>query len=187
VLFDCQACHHSMADIRWQPRATTGLGPGVVRLNDANLIMLYHMVKGLSPDLAERLRSATVALHKATTKGPDATKQAATELQKIALEIEARVAKHKFSAADAKRMLDGLVAEGAKGEYFDYSAAEQSVMAISALLNTLENSGALKTQPGDKVNTGLDALYGSLEDENQFKPKQFAAKMKAFQTVLPKS
>ena len=42
---------------------------------------------------------------------------------------------------------------------FDYAAAEQSVMAISALLNTLETSGAMKTKPGD----ALVGVY--LEDE----------------------
>jgi len=184
VLFDCQACHHPMDDIRWRPRATTGLGPGVVRLNDANMIMLYHVVKGLSPDLAKQLRSATLKLHKSTTQGMSQTAKSAAELQKIAREIEGRVAKHKFSADDVKRMLNGVAAEGSKGEYFDYIAAEQSVMAISALLSTLESSGAMKTKAGDPINNALDALYGALEDENRFKPGQFASKMKAFQAAL---
>lgn len=184
VLFDCQACHHPLDDIRWQPRATTGLGPGLVRLNDANLLMLYHAVNGISPELATNLRNATLALHKATTKGHEETLRAARELQRITQSIEDQLAKHQFSATDVRRMLEGVVAEGSKGEFFDYSAAEQSVMAISSLLNTLERTGAIKTRSGGPINTALDALYASLEDKNQFRPATFASKMKEFQATL---
>ena len=31
-LFDCQACHHGMNQLQWQPRPSTGLGPGRIRL-----------------------------------------------------------------------------------------------------------------------------------------------------------
>ena len=34
VLFDCHACHKPMGGKKWGPRQGTGLGPGVVRLND---------------------------------------------------------------------------------------------------------------------------------------------------------
>ena len=45
VLFDCQACHHSLLTQKWQPRPGTGLGPGVVRFDDSNLLMLQIIWK----------------------------------------------------------------------------------------------------------------------------------------------
>ena len=44
VLFDCHACHKPMGANKWGPRQGTGLGPGVVRLNDSNLVMFRHVL-----------------------------------------------------------------------------------------------------------------------------------------------
>ena len=53
--FDCHACHKPMSANRWQERASLGLGPGVVRFNDANLIMLKIAAGAVDGGLADRI------------------------------------------------------------------------------------------------------------------------------------
>ena len=36
ALFDCHACHHATDQLQWRPRASTGLPPGRLRLNDTS-------------------------------------------------------------------------------------------------------------------------------------------------------
>ncbi len=77
VYFDCQSCHHPMAygDLfkhpkrGWTPRRTTGLGPGVVRLNDATLLMVASIARGVSRQSGTDVRGALKALHLATGQG----------------------------------------------------------------------------------------------------------------------
>jgi hypothetical protein len=66
VLFDCHACHHEMSNQRWRPRPSTGLGPGLARLNDANFLMLRQALRVVDPDAAEAFRVDLRALHRAT-------------------------------------------------------------------------------------------------------------------------
>ncbi|HIF07335.1 MAG TPA: ParB/RepB/Spo0J family partition protein, partial [Gemmatimonadetes bacterium] len=70
VLYDCQACHHTIdKQRRWRPRKSTGLGPGVVRLNDANFLMLVQAVALVDPGTSKKLRADLRTLHQATSEG----------------------------------------------------------------------------------------------------------------------
>ncbi|MEZ5824480.1 MAG: multiheme c-type cytochrome [Geminicoccaceae bacterium] len=70
--FDCHACHKPMSAARWQERASLGLGPGVVRFNDANLIMLRIAAAAVDKGLAERIAKGGRALHKASQQSAKA-------------------------------------------------------------------------------------------------------------------
>ena len=67
VVFDCHACHHPMSDVRWTPRANAS--PGRIRLNDANLLMLRQIVRGVLPEARSREFNERVAqLHRAVAR-----------------------------------------------------------------------------------------------------------------------
>jgi Cytochrome c554 and c-prime len=68
VLFDCHACHRSMSGRQWGPRQGTGLGPGVVRLNDSNLVMFRHVLAAVDSAGAQSMFDKTRRLHLATTE-----------------------------------------------------------------------------------------------------------------------
>lgn len=53
-----------MSGRTWGARPGTGLGPGVVRLNDANLVMFRHVLGVVDAKAAEDLMAATRALHR---------------------------------------------------------------------------------------------------------------------------
>jgi hypothetical protein len=173
VFFDCFACHHSLNDLRWAPRSSTGLGPGRVRYNDANLLMLQSIMQRVAPELGSALRQGTLDLHQAGDG--QALRAAAQRLLELARESQQRLARHAFEKDDMQAILRGLIEQGRQGEQRDYAAAEQSVMAIGSIVNTLDAAGLVAERQKTQLTTALDKLYEALANEDGYKPAQFSA------------
>jgi len=184
AFFDCHGCHHPMSEQRWAPRASTGLPPGTVQFNDANMLMLLYLTKHLDPALAERLHGGMLALHRATTESMAATKQAATELEAVLGQVRAKIVGRAFAQADVNAVLKSLVAGGSAGDYQDYGAAEQAAMALASLVDALRASGDVDAARAERLAAGVQALYGVLENENAWQPARFVAEMKNLETAL---
>ncbi|MEE9304449.1 MAG: multiheme c-type cytochrome [Thiotrichaceae bacterium] len=134
-LFDCQSCHHEMKNRRWTGH--TGLAPGIVRLNDSNFVLLRHAIQVLDPAQGNRFKNAVLKLHQATTKGKQATIDAAKNLQDIIKGIATEFNNRRFTPAEKRTLLKAIISDGVNGRYADYSVAEQSIMAIEAVSNSL--------------------------------------------------
>ena len=186
VLFDCHACHHPMSNLRWQPRASTGLGPGVPKINDANMIMLYILARQIDPDSGKGLRDAGLAMHKASTQGAEEMATAAAKVKEIADRLVNVFAKHKFNKETMQALLDGALADGRKGEYVEYAAAEQATMAISAIINAMGNAGYIDGGQLDAMNKAAEGLYDAVAKDEEYKPQGFVAALTKFQASVPK-
>lgn len=184
TLFDCYSCHHSMDDLRWQPRETVGLGPGALRFNDANLLMTYQLARVVAPEQARRLHDGMRALEQASRKDRAAVAQACRNLIQVLDSIEGVLSEYTFSRSDMYGLIDGLIDYSLKGEYRDYASAEQTVMAISSILVALEQSGDFDQARGDTLFGALDAVFKSLESDEQFKPAGFQNALQTFRQVL---
>lgn len=170
--FDCHACHHPMDDLRWQSADLQGgLPPGTVRLNDAPLTMLRVIAARKTPDQLSALLNATRAWHKASLVSKGAVIDAGKALDSVLVGIETSIKKTTFAKADLQGIVNDLLEQAGKGEYRDYTSAEQSVMAIDMIVITLGANDRLK---GD-----VDKLYQLVEDEHSFNPKNFAAQTRA--------
>lgn len=170
--FDCHACHHPMNDQRWQAsELQSGLPAGTVRLNDAPLTMLRVIAARKAPDLANELVTATRNWHKASLVSRDAVVSAGTTLHAVLDRMETTFRKSDFSNADLQGIVNDLFDQAGKGEYRDYTSAEQAVMAIDMIVIT---RGA-----NDRLKGDVDKLYLLVEDENSFNPKNFAAQTRA--------
>lgn len=179
VLFDCHACHRRMDGKRWGPRQGTGLGPGVVRLNDANLVMFRHVLSAVDRGASERLLGLTRELHKATTVSREATFEAA---RRVRAEINAqlpRVAAHPFGADSLGAILDSLLREAERGEYRDFAAAEQAAMAASSVVVAFETAKALEAGKAETLQARVDALYAAAGDENAYAMGSFVDALRA--------
>lgn len=177
VLFDCHACHHQMSDGRWKPKTVFGpsIAPGLVRLNDSNMIMLRAVAMSVDAKLGDRVREQVQKLHRAVAGDGDPRAEAAN-LKKLANEIIPAIAKTEFSAAVVKRILSSLIDDGLAGHYSDYSAAEQSVMAMASVSSFLAKQSAL---PGAaNFNASLKKLNQLLINDEKYQPQQFTAQMK---------
>jgi hypothetical protein len=177
VLFDCHACHHQMSDGRWKPKTVFGpsISPGLVRLNDSSMIMLRAVAMSVDEKLGDRVREQVQKLHRAVSGDGDPRAEAAN-LKKLANEIVPVIARTEFSADVVKRILSSLIDDGLAGHYSDYSAAEQSVMAMASVSSFLAKQSAL---PGAaNFNASLKKLNQLLINDEKYQPQQFTAQLK---------
>jgi hypothetical protein len=187
TFFDCQACHHPMSNVRWQARASTGLGPGVPRLNDANLIMLRVIANRVSPDLGARLLNETKALHAASLQGTEATMTAARAVQTTAGALADAFARHTFGRDDFAALLNGLLQEGVQaGEYVDYAAAEQATMAVSAVVSAMQRSGMVNEAQFKTLNGALDKAYDAVSKDEAYQLRTFTTALQGIAAAVPK-
>ena len=169
VVFDCHSCHHSMQDIRWTPRL--GIGPGRIRLNDANLLMLKQVVRRTLPQDEKNYNDLVAALHRAVGgEGGDAL-DAARKLRNGLDVVMGKLSTRNFTSEDLRAILSGLIEDGLAGQYTDYAGAEQATMAMGSVLNFLAKRGELKSVRD--ANVALDRLHEAVKDDEKFQPKRF--------------
>ncbi len=185
TLFDCHSCHHAMDKVRWQARQSTGLSPGVVRLNDSNILMLRHFIALVDAGAAQDWRQKSLNLHRAATESQEAMVRAAQELQTLLKTLQPRLAAHTFNTADIKTVARAILAEGVSGEHFDYASAEQALMALDALFSALERQGGLDAAQLAALRKQAEGAYTALEKDNDsYTPGQFVTQMKALQAAF---
>jgi len=144
ALYDCHSCHHSLNDLKWKQRPTTrGLKPGAIRLNDGSFILLAALTGALDSALQNDLLSSIQALHRASTDSFEALQNVAANLQTFAVASERLFERADLTDSDKRKMIRDLMRLGAQGEYRDYVAAEQAVMAMDALSYSLPEEPAL--------------------------------------------
>jgi hypothetical protein len=184
-LFDCQSCHHSMADLQWEARASTGLPPGRIKLYDATAMMLRVAAERVAPDAAKALRDHMLALHAATGDNWDAVKREATAVRDAANALIPALQKHDFTKDDAKALADGVIASALEGSDLDYSGAQQQVMALESVVAALKGLGFADDKQLAALNDALNPLYTAVADDQKYTPDAYAAALKTFKTKLP--
>lgn len=187
VFYDCHACHHPMSNVRWEPRESAGIGPGIPRLNDANLIMMGVILEHMDPVLATDFKARVKALHQASLKGHDATLAAAQHLKELTSTLTAKVAAIDFKAADMKALLNGVINHGLRGEYVDYAAAEQATMALAAIIDAMKDAEILNTPQYQSLTAVLDKCYDAVEKDEAFEPKKFLGALQSLEAAIAKA
>ena len=176
ALFDCHSCHHPMSDVRWEATAaTSGLGPGAIRVNDANFVILLPIAEGLSPDLHATMLRQIRALNGAVVKGREALVSAANDLGGSVDALEGRLGAD-VSTSARRSILDQLLVRAVRGDYRDYIAAEQAAMAMDLLLISI---GAWEVNK-----PAIDAVFTSVEDDEAYRPARFVAAAQALKGAL---
>lgn len=169
--YDCHACHHPMSNKRWQPTgARKGIAPGVVRLNDASVLMLSELTHIFNPEKSEALHGALIELHKSALKNRTALNTAITQLLSVINELDSELSGRQYSLDHIKTVRSRLLAQAATGEYRDFAAAEQAFLAIESITITLKQYSVLEKQ--------LNQLYKTLENEDTFVPSKFQSSAK---------
>lgn len=187
VFFDCHSCHHPMSNIRWEPRESHGISPGVPRLNDANLLMMAALLDQVDPALAAESRTRTKALHQASLKGHEATLDAARSLRELTGPLIAKLKSRAIGPAEMRATLTGVIARGLKGDFVDYAGAEQATMALSAVLDAMKVAGAVSESQYGQLTKLLDGAYAAIEKDEAYNPRQFLAALQSFEAAIPRS
>ena len=184
VLFDCHACHHPMSEKKFSPRL--GTGPGRIRLNDSNLLMLRAIVRVVDPASAETFNRQVALLHQsvsgdAAANGADPLAVAKKLSATIGQQIN-RFEKTDFNVAMLRNVLRALVDDASANNYSDYAGAEQAYMSISSLASSLAKQGGLKSA-GD-VNNRLSAMRKTLANEEKYRPDSFRSDLASLRNLV---
>lgn len=183
TLFDCHACHHPMADTRWKPVSAFGrsISPGLVRLNDSAQLMLRLILRQTDPALAERFAAGVVALNQALAGQGDLSERARA-LRSLSDEAAQRLGATGLSQDQLRAMALTLVDDGLAGAYRDYSGAEQAVMALGSVVNTMHRLGQFKTAA--PLNKGLADLRAVLKHDEAYQQAEFQARLRSFRPLV---
>jgi len=172
--FDCQACHHSLEQRRWESRPTLGdMGPGTVHLADAHLLFAEIIAKGIDQGLAKQLTTQIAALNLGTTESEAAVRTAAKQLQATLKALKQRLNKTQIDAALGQRWLDALLDQGQNGRLNDFAAAEQVAMAIPLLAG----------RNAHRYQRELDAIYKQLESDDRFNPTNYKRRLERLKAL----
>lgn len=173
-MFDCHSCHHRMSDKSWTPRRSTGLGPGVVPINDSSLLMLRHVIVPMDASLAWRFRKILKEMHQASTTDYASLVEKIEQLQAMVDSLTGKIVQHEFTAKDIQEITLSLINDGVWGEYQDYVAAEQSVMAISALTISWDKLVPFSDVRRENLKREIDLLYNIVDKDEAYNQKRFS-------------
>jgi len=187
VLFDCFACHHPMSNLRWQKRDSSPLGPGVVRINDSNMIMLRVIASHVDAALGNALKAQTTKLHTASTQGAEETTAAAKEMLSTVNKLVSKLASHNFAKKDMEALLNGVIGEGMRGEFSDYATAEQATMALGSIVNAMRTAKVISDAQYKTISDALNGAYDATAKDEAYKPTQFVDALRKIAAAIPKT
>ncbi len=187
--FDCEACHHetlvpsdpmratrpsneadpASSKLLWEPRTlSSNIGPGAVRFNDSGFVMTAILGDLIAPDRGEQMRSAIMALHKASQVDQQSLHQALKNIDQQLESLETDLALHTYTVDDCHQLLRFVTRRSRQNDFYSYAAAEQAVMAIEAIRATLQ-------QQGDRsiTDSSMNALRKATLNPDAFHPALF--------------
>ncbi len=185
LFFDCQACHHTTANLRWQRRNSTGLGPGLPHFNDANAVMLRAIAARVAPELGRSLEVNVRALHQALSAGNGRPAAIAGNIAVAARALGDRLATYEFSRADMRAMIVALVRVSQTSDVSDYAAAEQATMAFASIIYTLKMDGAVAPAEYAAMRAALENCYAATRVQDAYDPRVFAAATLSIEQATP--
>ncbi|AOW78263.1 hypothetical protein A3Q34_16285 [Colwellia sp. PAMC 20917] len=167
-LFDCHSCHHPMSDLKWTATKGQGFKPGTVRLNDGNFKML--MVIASRTELFTPLHQHLTELR----NGLNNKSQLQYAIAKVMEDIDAiqnalETQSLSQRQASASFLLNKIVTIGADGEFSDYIAAEQAVMAIDLLFDFTGKKSVFAS--------AISQLFDIVADDEKYNAQLFSQKL----------
>jgi hypothetical protein len=180
TLFDCHACHHPMSEVRWKPRQ--GIGPGRIRLNDSNLLMLRQVVKQVLPQRFGAFNEQVLELHRAMAgdSGSDPLTQA-RQLKALISSLIAQLKVAQFGDSALRAIAGGLIDDAMAGQYADYAGAEQATMALASVLSYLVKRGGAAAAP---LNRSLAEVHKAVANDEKYSEARFREALKKLRGQL---
>ncbi|MFZ2004809.1 MAG: multiheme c-type cytochrome [Stellaceae bacterium] len=184
-LFDCQSCHHSMKELQWRARTSTGLPPGHIKFFDANAVMLAIAAGHINGDAGKTLMQHMIALQAALGKNWDTVKSEASAIRTIADQLTPQLGAHDWTRADAISLAHTVVVSALDGNDLDYSGAQQQVMALESVVAAMKALGFADGQQLAGLNEAMAPLYAAVVDDQKYDPDAYVAALKAFNDKVP--
>ena len=186
VLYDCQACHHGIDKLRrWRPRKSTGLGPGVARLNDASLLMLTQALQLVDAPAATQLRKDLRALHQSTSEGQGDPEQVARKIRGGVAKFLPKLEAWTVDSQALRSLAKNILSAAASGEYVDYASSEQAAMAIQSVIYGYYADSLIDGSAYDQLEQKeLAKILDSVDDPDTFNPDRAKKAFASLQAKL---
>jgi len=178
--FDCQSCHHEYG--AYARPTTTGLGPGAVKFNDANEVMLKVAAMRVAPEAAAALSEHMQALHRATLDDWTAVEREANAVRAAAQSLVGEFAHHDFTGDDMRALADALFKLADSDAQFSHD--EQIIMALEAITTGLKSSGDIGDQQSDAVGKAMNTVYAAFPNEKTVNQDAFVKALKDLQRTM---
>jgi Cytochrome c554 and c-prime len=182
ALFDCQSCHHEYG--AYAKPTSTGLGPGTVKFNDANEVMLRVAATRIAPSAASALSTHMLALHKATTDDWGAVQREAAAVRSAAQSLVNELARHEWNSSDMYALANALIGVGTNNTDSEFSHDEQITMALEAITTGLKSAGDVGDQQATAIDGAMKAVYASFTSDAAVKHESFVAALRNLQRTL---
>ena len=177
VFFDCLACHREISDDPdWRPEVRPNPGrpqaPGIVKFNDANMIMLSATAKQIAPDLAPKFDSEVKAFHASLAGEGRDPKDVSQSLEDLAEALITVATKTNFSKEQTLGILEVVVEDALTRRYTDYVAAEQAIMAVDTLLSSMVAAKQVAIGQTAGMRDEINKAYDAVESPNDYDQDQ---------------
>jgi hypothetical protein len=173
-LYDCHACHRSMKSVQWRRlERHANADPGVPFVSDGSFVMILALARALSPLDADAVAGSLASLHVAGSQSVEAVRIAAAELDAAFVSMQ-KSTSAQILQRNQGTILSEILRSGAAGEFLDYASAEQAFMAVQMLSFELEDTA---------MQDEIDSLAQSLENDERYRPSQFAHLLRQFDHI----
>lgn len=189
VFFDCLACHREISDDpNWRPEVRPNPGrpqmPGVVKFNDANMIMLLAAAKEIAPEIAPEFDSEIKAFHASLSGSKRTTEDINNSLISLTDDLIAATSKTNFSKTQTLNILDTVVEDALRRRYTDYVAAEQAIVAVDTLLSSMIATNQVSDTDIKGLREEINKGYDAVENPNEYNQGQLTTALKTVQQRL---
>jgi hypothetical protein len=171
AFYDCHACHRSMKTVRARqlPRHGSAV-PGMPFINDGTFVMSLALASVLQPDAVGDLESALGRLHAASSESVGSVRAAAAALSPLLTRLDRQLTESALRGRESQ-LLQAVLESGAAGNFIDYASAEQAFMAVQMLVLEIDDP---------QLAARIDELANTLNDDERYRPAQFAALLDGF-------
>ena len=184
VHMDCLGCHQEMSKINWSNNPLTDLPAGALRYNDAYLMMTYQIALAVTPQGASQLLTSIKTFLQATSDARTLDSTIAA-LKTNLDQLQDQLLSTPITNDQGMVILKSLINVGLIASHKDYASAEQSAMAINSVMRVLDAEGKVSNARKNVVE-GIDRIFESLENEDDYDAKRFIAGLKRVSVILGK-
>jgi hypothetical protein len=180
AFFDCQSCHHEYG--AYARPTTTGLGPGTVKFNDANEVMLRVAAMRVAPGVASGLNEHMRALFQATQDDWPTVQREAAAVRSAAQGLVGELAHHDFTGDDMRALANALFALADGDAQFSHN--EQTTMALEAIITGLKSAGEIGPSQAQSVDAAMKAVYAAFPSNAAVNQDAFIKALKGLQQAM---
>ena len=149
------------------------MGPGLVRLNDANLIMLELITAQFDEGMSKEIRAKTRALHAGSQASFDKMVTVAKALKAMSPKLASLFAAQTFDKNTMTGLFNRIVDAGKAGRYADYAAAEQAAMALGSLADAMREAQFLSGDQHNALQAQIDKVFEAVKNDEVYQRGKF--------------